>query len=101
MVPRQLGNAEFIERATDQLDHRLESQFIPRPQIQDPFFFLLRRGLAMKHCPTPIKKALSQRFREVEIFKLRRAQGQDEQNKLQVRDSGMVDIECRHIAITE
>lgn len=98
MVPDKRCNAGLQEKGADDGDAGLQREFRSIPEIKDSFFRVRRRGFRMDERPAPIENRSSQVFRDVDVVQIRRAEGRHEEDKLQVRHSGILDIERLHDA---
>jgi hypothetical protein len=100
MVPGELCNAAVAEGGPNHHDHRVKRLFVPLAEIQDSFFSGEGRGRIVEHRPASVKYVPPYWRRDIQRFKIRRAQRQDHEDKLQIRKPWVMNVKRWHTWIT-
>ncbi len=96
MIPHQSGDVGVKEKRSNRGHTGIQREFRPSTQIEHALLRIRRRCLGVKKRPAAIKDRLSQFFRDIDRRQIRGAERGDEQDELEIRHSGILNIERGH-----
>ena len=85
-----------MQGIADDFDERVKGHIVPRSQVQHSLGVLSRRRRVVQQGPTTVKDRSPNVFRHVQARDVRGTQGRYHEYELEVRQSGIVNVECLH-----
>lgn len=99
MVPHQLRDPSFHQQRPDRRKAGFERQIRAMAQVEHALFGIDRGRTHIDQRPAPVKYAGAKRFGHIDILDVRRAERRYEQDELQIRHAGILNIQLRHVPI--
>lgn len=96
MVPGQHRHARICENLANRGYKRIKRQLGSESKIQHPFPRIARRRVRADQRPTAVEHPTPEVFRHIQSSKTGGAQSRHQQDKLQVRHAGTLDIQGLH-----
>jgi hypothetical protein len=96
MVPPDGRDSGIEEQAAYDLNHGIQREVGPLPEIQYPIFSSGGWRSIMEKSPAPIEDGPPKRRRNIEFSQLGGAQRHNQQNELQIRQIRMLDVQRLH-----
>lgn len=96
MVPHQGGDVCLVEERSNRRSTGLERELCPSSEVKNAFARVGGWWLGVNQCPTAIKDRLSKVFGHIDGREICCAESRHEQDKLEVRHFGIVNIERWH-----
>lgn len=96
MIPGNRRNSGVAQDRLDRFQTGIQREFVPMAKIQHALALRDRRRAGMNQCPTTLEELVSDRLRNIQRRQIGRAERRHEQHKLQIRHTGIVDIQRLH-----
>jgi len=96
MVPDESANISIRQQGADGGQAGLQCQFRPPTEVEHTLFGISRWRFGMDERPTAVENSSSEFRRNVECREISRAECRYKQDELQIRHSGILDIQRWH-----
>ena len=96
VVPHQVRDPRLPQQQADGREAGFEGQIRAVAQVEHPVFRINGGRIRVDQCPTSVEDAGAKRMWHIDVLEIRGTERCHEQDELQIRHSGISDIQLRH-----